>query len=334
VAHGNHDPAAGRWSAIREWPPGVTVFGHEHVESVLVRRDDATLAAIQGISHATRAVSENLALRFRRGPESCPHLAVLHCNADRDPDHPLYSPCSLDDLRAAGMDYWALGHIHNYRMLSSGDCCAVYAGALQGRSLKPSERGTKGAVIGTIDNGAVTGCRFVPVPHVRFVEFAVDVADIADIGRLVARLDQGVDAELASGAAAGLVARTRLTGRGPVYRDLQAANAVDELLERMREEATGRAPFVWWSALRNETRPDIDRNAIRSRGDFSAELVRLVDALREDEPRLTGFVEGKTGDLWTSSLERASGNLDADLRSLVEEAEMLALGKLEPGSGE
>jgi DNA repair exonuclease SbcCD nuclease subunit len=232
------------------------------------------------------------------------------------------------------MDYWALGHIHNYRVLSSGDCCAVYAGALQGRSLKPSERGAKGAVIATIEGGAVTGCRFAPLPHVRFVEIAVDVAATADIGRLVARLDQEVDAELASGTATGLIARARLTGCGAVYQDLQAADAVDELLQRMREEANGREPFLWWSGFRNETRPEIDRNAIRARGDFSGELVRLVDTLREDDTRLTNFVDAKTGDLWTSSLQRASGKLDADLGSVVEEAEMLALGKLESRSSQ
>jgi len=334
IAHGNHDPAGGRWSAIREWPRGVTVFGHERVESVRVDRDGRTLAVVHGLSHSTREVSENLALRFRRGSEDCPHLAVLHCNAGRDPGHALYSPCTLDDLRAAGMDYWALGHIHAYRVLFEGDLAAVYAGSLQGRSLKPSERGLKGAVVGTIEDGRVAGWRFVPVPHVRFIEFVVDVTNISDVGRLVARLEENVAAELQAGSCSGLVARARLVGRGPVHTDLDRPGAPDELLTRLREEATGREPLVWWSALMNETRADLDRDGIRARGDFSAELIRLTDSLRADENRLASFIDEKTGDLWTPTLQQSCSVLSAEMPAVLDEAEMLVLEKLESRDGQ
>jgi membrane-associated protein len=49
------------------------------------------IAVVHGISHRSREVSDNLALGFRRGPENCAHLAVLHCNVGRDPGHALYS---------------------------------------------------------------------------------------------------------------------------------------------------------------------------------------------------------------------------------------------------
>jgi len=43
VVHGNHDPLGG-WSAIRQWPAGVTIFGHSDVECHSVQRDGQTLA--------------------------------------------------------------------------------------------------------------------------------------------------------------------------------------------------------------------------------------------------------------------------------------------------
>jgi DNA repair exonuclease SbcCD nuclease subunit len=32
--------------------------------------------------------------------------------------HDAYAPCELTDLTNAGFDYWALGHVHERRVLS------------------------------------------------------------------------------------------------------------------------------------------------------------------------------------------------------------------------
>ena len=52
-------------------------------------------------------------------------------------------PCSLDDLRRKGYDYWALGHVHGYEVLAD-DPPIVFAGNLQGRHAR--ETGAKGVV--------------------------------------------------------------------------------------------------------------------------------------------------------------------------------------------
>ena len=54
VVHGNHDPLEDGWSAIRQWPDSVTVFGSESVATAPVERDGQTLALIHGISYAQR----------------------------------------------------------------------------------------------------------------------------------------------------------------------------------------------------------------------------------------------------------------------------------------
>src|SRR6185295_14630172 len=108
IAHGNHDPLEG-WSAIRVWPSGVTVFGSGGVWTAPVEREGMRLATVYGVSYERPDVSENLARLFHRGPEPGLHVAVLHCNVGGVQEHAPYSPCSLDDLRAAEMDYWALG---------------------------------------------------------------------------------------------------------------------------------------------------------------------------------------------------------------------------------
>jgi DNA repair protein SbcD/Mre11 len=61
-----------------------------------------------------------------------------------------YAPCTVDDLRRFGYDYWALGHIHAAEIVSR-DPWIVFPGNLQGRSVR--ETGAKGAVRVTVEDG-------------------------------------------------------------------------------------------------------------------------------------------------------------------------------------
>lgn len=102
-AHGNHDPLDSRLKTV-DWPDNVTIFGPEPEQHVLYR-DGAPLAVIHGISHARIREACNLALLFHRQPETdCFQLGVLHCSVEGSPTQDRYAPCSLDDLRAAGLD--------------------------------------------------------------------------------------------------------------------------------------------------------------------------------------------------------------------------------------
>lgn len=334
IVHGNHDPSGGRWSAIRSWPPGVTVFGPDAVESVVVSRNGALLAVVHGISYPTREVTDNLSRQFRRSAEPCLQFGVLHCSVGDDPDHSAYSPAAVEDLRSAGMDYWALGHVHQHRVICSGDPWAVYSGALQGRGLKPSERGIKGAVIGEVKHGRISNVRFIPIPNVRFAECEIDVSTLEDLPALMDRLEREVEAEIDRGLATGLVLRAVLKGRGSIHSDLLAADALNELLTTVRERDVGRTPFVWWSEIRNETRSTLDRDEIVRRRDFSADLLSLADRLKADEQALGEFVAQQSGELTLPTLQRWTGHGQADAETLLSEAATLALDLLEARSGE
>ena len=87
------------------------------------------------------------------------HIGVLHCNVGSQPEHPAYSPCTVADLAAAGMDYWALGHIHQHQRLAEGRPWIVYPGSLQ--AIKSSEIGPRGAVVVEVSGDAVERVEFV-----------------------------------------------------------------------------------------------------------------------------------------------------------------------------
>ena len=326
VVHGNHDPVGG-WPGVREWPAGVTVFGSDQVGVVPVTRDGAVLARVYGISYGHREVTENLALRFHREEGAGLHIGLLHCTVGDDPAHGRYSPCSLGDLQRAGMDYWALGHVHTRQVLREGRPWVVYPGNTQGRSPKPSERGAKGACVVRVEGGEVRAVEFVALDRVRFAAFEVDVAGAADLGALRARLAAEVDALTATGAGRDLVVRCTLRGRGAVHADLRCHGGVDELLRDLRDETYGGR--VWWEGLRDLTRPEIDLEAVRGRGDFAAELLLRADRLAADGAELTSFVQTALRGSAPSGVHRHLASSDqSEAKAVIEEALFLALDLL------
>jgi DNA repair exonuclease SbcCD nuclease subunit len=250
IVHGNHDPLDG-WSAIRTWPTNVTLFGATGVEAHPVERDGERLATIYGISYPRRDVTENLALRFRRGGEPGLHVGLLHCAVGAVGDHAPYSPCTLDDLRAVGMDYWALGHVHDRRVLAEREPWVVYPGNLQGRSTKPSEQGAKGAVVVHVDGGLVASVEFVPCDRARFMEIDVDVTEARTLPDVEAACVDGLSRLRHAHAAVELIARVRLVGRSPVHRDLRRSpDTPARLLQALRDDLERGPSPLWCESVR------------------------------------------------------------------------------------
>ena len=301
VVHGNHDPTEEGWSAIREWPRGTTVFGSERVEAVPVIRAGERIATVHGISYPRRDVSENLSLAFPRGRADSKEVSglrigLLHCNAGGNIEHAPYAACSVDDLVAADVDYWALGHVHARRTLSDGTNGApwvVYPGNLQGRSPHPREQGAKGAVVVSVEDGPrgarVSSVDFRALDRVRFLPVSVDVSNEPDLGGVERTLQAYADDLRREHPGRGLVLCARLHGRSDLQRDLARAGSIAELLESLRDARRQDEPFVWWGTLSSDVSRPIDRDGLRARDDFCADLVGLVDGLREQPEELLRF---------------------------------------------
>ena len=279
VVHGNHDPVEDGWSAVRKWPDGVTVFGPESVATVPVERDGQTLALIHGISYARRETRDNLALGFRRDRAECLQVGVLHCNAGAHADYAPYSPCSVDDLMSAGLDYWALGHVHVRHFLYEGSPWIAYPGNLQGLSPKPSELGAKGALLVDVDDGQVASVDFLPLDVVRFDAFDLDIAELVDVAGLIDALVGAARERAATHGGRTAVLRVSLTGRGAVHLDLRRSHVRDQVLVPVRTALASATPAVWLDAIDDRTSPELDVAALRGRGDFAADLIATVDSV-------------------------------------------------------
>lgn len=303
IVHGNHDPADGR-AARLTWPPSVHFFSHEEVECLpVVTADRGHIANVYGISYPTGAVSENYALRYRRSGEAPYHIGLLHANVDGDAGHADYAPCTKEHLAAAGMDYWALGHVHGRRVLHEAPHI-VYPGNLQGRSVR--ETGEKGCYVVDVTEEGETQLTFHPLDAVRWLRIPVSIEGALTEQELKERMERGL--EEARGAAGGrpAVVRLELTGRGPLHRVVQRGAYLEELVSELRENEAERAAdsyetgnigeehladgdFVWIESVRIGTGLDIDRNMLASQKSFLGDLIRLTEELGKDNGRLREF---------------------------------------------
>ncbi len=278
VVTGNHDPLSG-WEPTVRWPDAVHRFGAEAVEGRPVLRDGREIARVYGISYPVRDVTENLALRFRRDADAPYAVAVLHANVGGQPGHLPYSPCTLSDLRASGIEYWALGHVHKPGILSQADPTVVYCGNPQGRD--PGETDPRGAYVVQVDTGGKADPIFHATDAVRWHLLEVDIGEVdgeeALIDAVVAAVESAQQA-----AARPIVARVTLVGRGPLHRSLKPRHASATMSASSRRSASRRgSQFAWLESLRDATRPIADPAGSSAPATFLGELSGESEAARE-----------------------------------------------------
>jgi DNA repair exonuclease SbcCD nuclease subunit len=287
VVHGNHDPLDG-WIADLRYPERVTIFGPE-VQAVPLRRRGETLAVIHGMSYATRNVQENLALRFRADPRAPFNVGLLHCNVGADTGHDSYAPCTLQELSAAGMDYWALGHVHRPRALKDTSPTVCYPGTAQGRS--PVETGEHGCYLAEVDDAGHVSLRFVPTDGVRWQSDVVTLREDDTLGEVRIAVEQHCEALARKAAGRDLIVRLALEGRTNLSRELHRPGVVTDLVESLRESLGTARPFVWLDRLTVATRSPVDRESRSTGQDFVGELLRQSQALAQSADGLAALRE-------------------------------------------
>ena len=169
VIAGNHDAANKMTRALR-LPENVRFLAHERPETV--RLEDLGVA-IHGQSFARPAVMENLAAAYPAPVRGYTNIGLLHTGMGGVDGHERYAPCTLEDLRSRGYDYWALGHIHARQILCN-EPLIVFAGNVQGRHIR--ETGPKGCLLATIDPDQQIEPVFQRLDQVRWERGCVDVA--------------------------------------------------------------------------------------------------------------------------------------------------------------
>ena len=206
VVRGNHD-AASVISRSLEPPPNVHVFSDHKTETVLL---DAHGVAIHGRSFPHRAVPEDLSATYPPPVAGRLNIGVLHTSADDPGEHARYAPCSVSALSIRGYDYWALGHIHQRRVLHERPFI-VFPGNIQGRH--PNETGAKGVTLVEFHDGRITGSpEHRSIDVLRWAQVVVDVDGADSVGDIAARARMALTVAQQDTEGRPLIARVILSG--------------------------------------------------------------------------------------------------------------------------
>ncbi len=323
---GNHD-AASKTTRALETPANVKMFSSRKAETVLL---DDHWVAISGRSFATSHVDENLAAGFEPARKGYFNIGLLHTSLDGREGHAPYAPCSLDDLRSLGHQYWALGHVHRQEVVSEHPH-VVFPGCVQGRHIR--ETGPKGCVLVTVDDGEVVGLEPVALDVFRWSLCEVALGDAADLREVHGRVREALSRELEAADGRPLAIRLHLTGVTPLADDLAARpETLEHGLRSLAAELAGDA--LWLERVENQTTGRLAQDAALAEDSPMANLILELAAVPASPDGIAGL-EALLGDLLEKlPAEALDSETGLDLRDpairarLVEEARHLLIGRL------
>ena len=175
IAPGNHDPYTSKsLYAALDWPDNVRIFSTEELRRV---EFPALRCALWGGAFLSAHREEDPLAGFRaQAPEGWVKLALLHGEVGGGGD---YAPIARGSIADSGLDYLALGHVHQGSGLQrEGNTFWAYPGCPEGRGF--DETGEKGILYVEAEPGACTA-ESIPLCRRRYQVLEVDVTEAADI---------------------------------------------------------------------------------------------------------------------------------------------------------
>jgi len=252
--------------------------------------------ALHGRSFPTRLITADFVSAYPMRRDGWLNIGVLHTSLDGSRGHEGYAPCTVDDLKRYGYDYWALGHVHAAEIISR-DPWIVFPGNLQGRN--PRETGAKGAVRVTVEDGRIVDVTPLVLDGARWNHLSVDVSDGATERDMFDRIKSALEAAQVESGGRPLAARITVTGTTPLHNKLIAQH--DELLDELRAAGFQAASDCWveqvkiktsapaLTAFRATDAESIDVEDLLSAAatdqQFAAELTNLVTTVADKMPK-------------------------------------------------
>lgn len=252
LLRGNHD-AESQVTKRLHLPPDVHEFRPEAASTVRLPGLDV---ALHGQSFAVPHVQENLARGYPPPVPGVLNVGVLHTGLEGYEGHGRYAPCTAEDLRAKGYDYWALGHVHQREVLSRAPWI-VFPGNLQGRHAR--ELGPKGATLVHVDDGRVVDVEPLELDVARWVHVVLDLTGVASEDAALHALGAALERELDDAGGRLVAARVTFSGETPLDAHLHAEPQRFE--SQVRAVATGRSADLWIERVIVDTRASVRRTA-------------------------------------------------------------------------
>jgi len=323
---GNHD-AANRMTKALDNPANMKMLSSRKVETI---RLDNCAVAIHGRSFGTQHVDKNLVTEFRAAEKGMFNIGLLHTSLDGREGHALYAPCTTDDLRSKGYQYWALGHIHKQEFVSE-EPHIVFPGCIQGRHIR--ETGAKGCVLVTVEDGFVSEIEKCPLDVLRWVICRVDLTDASEMREVLEHTRISISNERTSAEGRPIAMRIRFEGAAPISNELAAhPERFEQQIKALGAEIAG--DDLWIERVEIATVSKLDLNAMLANDSAFGKLLEGILATPANPDEIGGLEDVIAG-LRQKIPSEAFGddsflNLDEiqTVERLVDEAKQMLVGRL------
>ena len=323
---GNHD-AANKMTKALNCPKNMTILSSQKVETI--RIDDLSVT-IHGRSFPTQRVEKNLAVEFPAADRGTFNIGLLHTSLNGREGHGVYAPCSVDDLRSKGYQYWALGHVHKQEFVSK-DPWIVFPGCIQGRHIK--ETGAKGCVLVTVEDNAVTTTEKCSLDVFRWSKCVVDLSDAVEMRAVHECTRKSIELERASADGRPMAMRIRFEGETSVSDEMAAyPERLEQEIKALGAEIAG--DELWIERIENKTTRKLKLESTLSDDSMLGQLHKEILATSDNLDEISGLRD-VIADLRQKIPPEAFGtgsilNLGEDqtIERLVEEAKDMLVGRL------
>lgn len=176
ICAGNHDPkTSDSYYSLYDFGENVHIFD---TSMEWIEKEDYD---IYGISFKEPIADDSFLAEFKvKNPDKI-NIMVMHGDfTSKD-----YNLVTKSQMEESGIDYLALGHIHKFEVIKSGNCTAVFPGCPEGRGF--DEISDKGIVLADVKKGK-TEVNFLPVAKRKYHELYIDVTDINSVDALCEKI--------------------------------------------------------------------------------------------------------------------------------------------------
>ena len=278
---GNHD-AANRMTKALDTPTNLKTLSSHKVETIRLNEFGV---AIHGQSFATRHVDKNLAMDFPAAEPEFFNIGLLHTSIDGREGHAVYAPCTLDDMRSKGYQYWALGHVHRQEFVSE-DPWIVFPGCIQGRHIR--ETGAKGCVLVTVEDSAVAAVERCPLDVLRWVDCSIDITDTTELREVFELARLSIESHSAAADGRPIAMRIRFTGATSISSKLSAfPERFEQQVKAIGAEVAG--DELWIERVENAVVGKLDLASTLSDDSPFGKLLKDILATPDDSDNISGL---------------------------------------------
>lgn len=265
IIWGNHDAKNATFKK-KDLPQNIHCFSSAAAESIALKQ---LPVVIHGQSYEDNAVTNNLVLLYPTAVDRKFNIGILHTSLDGYEGYSSYAPCSVQNLRMKGYDYWALGHIHKRQEVSQ-DPHIIYPGNTQGRHI--NESGAKGCLMVDVQGGVVQRVDFHPLDHARWEILEVDISHLTSLDALVTNIQKSIEASKQQHAGRFLITRLHLSGFSPLHWKLHAD--MTDLRDLLDDAFYDHSHDFWLEDIKLLTKPVEE---IKNRKDALGDLVAALE---------------------------------------------------------